>query len=893
MPTSEVKYFFQVRSPTAGAYSVRMEQLADDHGNAPAAATPIANEAVSGVISYDLDSDWFAFQATAGQHISYSITATYEDGSPAIAPPYVRFTEHDNNDWDRSTYIADKAGTHYAIVKWYNLVSYTGHQLKYTLTLHYGAGDDIPDPQSAPTLQMGVMQNARLDRDGDVDYFKARLEAGTTYVINGPGLSRVVVTDPVMMFNDIWATDESGNFSFTADATREYTLGVSNFFSRGGSYSLTINRVANDVGGTPGTAGEMVVGKLVESTLDGVCSDFDWYAITLSAGVSYQLDVGFRPQRNGSVISYAIGTVDGLGRTSGTLPADTVGGSTTVLYTPEKSGIYYVSAWDAWGAATGAYSLRVAPAVPDDAGNNTGDAKAFALDAVVKGTVESINDIDYYKVVLQAGKFYGLSFDGVNHDGSKAPVSAMWLVGPDGKNIYAEPYIHAATSGTYYVVVNDMYKRLKDYMFTLKAGVADDHGQTAQAGTPLALGSTGSGVIQNGQDVDFFTTHLTAGQSYTLRVTSTGTVEGSIFISGPDGQFLHSNSLKAQNEVLFTAATSGSYGFAVDASGPASFSYTLNLETREADTVAPALLTYSPGGDGGKAPLFGEIAIGFSEPVRFDVGNVVVKGPSSVVGNFFATGNNWRAEGSMLYLKLPGVIAPGTTYKVLINYDAIVDASGNRLPERTFQFTTQDASEQPSAGSDVLKDRGQALIDGGAGIDALVLQGDSWTYKLAKTASGFSLTRGDGTQLALANLERIYFGGLNDATALDIDGNAGQAYRMYQAAFNRTPDKAGLGYWITMMDKGMSLSAVANGFVASNEFKSMYGASPTHTQLVNKLYENVLHRPGEAAGIEYWTKVLEGGASVAAVLASFSESPENLAGVATIIGNGFSYTLYG
>jgi hypothetical protein len=47
-----------------------------------------------------------------------------------------------------------------------------------------------------------------------------------------------------------------------------------------------------------------------------------------------------------------------------------------------------------------------------------------------------------------------------------------------------------------------------------------------------------------------------------------------------------------------------------------------------------------------------------------------------------------------------------------------------------------------------------------------------------------------GTVDQLSGVERIAF---SDATiALDIAGTAGQVYRIYQAAFSRTPDKPGL-----------------------------------------------------------------------------------------------------
>jgi serralysin len=40
--------------------------------------------------------------------------------------------------------------------------------------------------------------------------------------------------------------------------------------------------------------------------------------------------------------------------------------------------------------------------------------------------------------------------------------------------------------------------------------------------------------------------------------------------------------------------------------------------------------------------------------------------------------------------------------------------------------------------------------------------------------------------------------------AIDIDGTAGQLYRLYSAALGREPDEVGMGYWISRMDNGTS-----------------------------------------------------------------------------------------
>ena len=69
----------------------------------------------------------------------------------------------------------------------------------------------------------------------------------------------------------------------------------------------------------------------------------------------------------------------------------------------------------------------------------------------------------------------------------------------------------------------------------------------------------------------------------------------------------------------------------------------------------------------------------------------------------------------------------------------------------------------------------------------------------------------------------------------------------------------------------------------------MYGANSSDTQFVNLLYSHVLHRTPDAGGNAYWLNALANGNSRGAVLASFSESPENIAQTAQLIANGIQY----
>ena len=192
---------------------------------------------------------------------------------------------------------------------------------------------------------------------------------------------------------------------------------------------------------------------------------------------------------------------------------------------------------------------------------------------------------------------------------------------------------------------------------------------------------------------------------------------------------------------------------------------------------------------------------------------------------------------------------------------------------------------------------------GEAGTDTAIFRGKlneytiDWSDKIwdsrmrdGSNATGYVVTdkliaRDDVT--VLVEIERLQF---SDVTlALDIDGVAGQAYRIYKAAFDRAPDLPGLGYWIDVMDKGAALTGVAGGFIGSAEFQSRYGTA-NDMDFIKLLYENVLDRQPDAGGYQFWQDAMLRGLSREGVLIEFSESPENKTNVAGLITNGIEYT---
>jgi Ca2+-binding RTX toxin-like protein len=215
-----------------------------------------------------------------------------------------------------------------------------------------------------------------------------------------------------------------------------------------------------------------------------------------------------------------------------------------------------------------------------------------------------------------------------------------------------------------------------------------------------------------------------------------------------------------------------------------------------------------------------------------------------------------------------------------------------------------------SAGNDVLTGNGTAnQLDGGEGDDTLdgaggedVLDGGSG-YDVAN----FGLARADVAVTELENglhavsdqggttlteIEKIQF--TDGALVFDIDSeNLSFAYRIYAAAYGRTPDEGGLRFWTDVLDdrgEGPPTDAdkeyIASFFLTADEFVDLYGENPTNEEYINALYENVLHREADQAGYDFWLGVIASGQGKDDLLIWFTDSDENLANTAPDLDNG-------
>jgi len=81
--------------------------------------------------------------------------------------------------------------------------------------------------------------------------------------------------------------------------------------------------------------------------------------------------------------------------------------------------------------------------------------------------------------------------------------------------------------------------------------------------------------------------------------------------------------------------------------------------------------------------------------------------------------------------------------------------------------------------------------------------------------------------------------------------------RLYIATFDRTPDIAGLNYWVG--SSNLSLESIAQSFFDQEETKAKYPEGTTSTDFIDAIYTNLFQRSPDSAGSDYWVGELDSG----------------------------------
>ena len=166
---------------------------------------------------------------------------------------------------------------------------------------------------------------------------------------------------------------------------------------------------------------------------------------------------------------------------------------------------------------------------------------------------------------------------------------------------------------------------------------------------------------------------------------------------------------------------------------------------------------------------------------------------------------------------------------------------------------------------------GNDILDGGLGTDTAVYSGDqaSYTLTLSPTETTIEDRRADGNGTdELSDMELLDFdSGAFEPFNLNIFGGPTTLSQedfesfieLYIAYFNRAPDAIGLNFWGTAFASGTTLEEMATLFIDQEETLAAYPPGTSNTVFAETVFDNVLGRTPDQAGLDFWVGSLDSG----------------------------------
>ncbi len=458
------------------------------------------------------------------------------------------------------------------------------------------------DRSTATTIAVGDEVEGALNYLGDIDYFKFRAEAGTSYKVRLSSaflfwgqLTEDDSLEPtrIVLYDSSGAELESADLSETrllsweAPSAGDYYVSIGDWEL--GSYTLEVS-IGADHGDDFENATAISLGEGVRGSLDSQ-DDKDVFVFHAEAGRGYEVDLSDYSFGSGRTKT---GTLITVYDSAGQELAGTNDLFTELVWQAGATGNHYVVLGD--GASQGSYTLTVKGSSdggsPDDHGNDIDSATTITVGQAAGGVLEYDGDEDYFRFTAQEGVLYQIDVAlGTLEDSylSLRDADGRWLKSNnDFGNSQASRIVWAAQeSGDYYLIVSSPpgWKReTGSYTLTVThSDIMDDHGDDTENATTTSLGETKEGVIDYEGDEDYFRFTADAGQLYQVDV-ALGTLDDSeIVLLNSDGRELESNDDHGDSpasQVVWAAPDSGDYFVAVTAtwgSGTGTGSYTLTV----------------------------------------------------------------------------------------------------------------------------------------------------------------------------------------------------------------------------------------------------------------------------------------------------------------------------
>ena len=399
--------------------------VSDDFGSTTATAGTISlGGSQSGTLETAGDDDWFGVSLTAGSTYTIDLKGS-DSGSGTLSDPTLylvdasgttTLTSNDDGGTGRDsqiTYTPTSSGTVYLSARSFGDALTGTYEISISAGSTSGGDDFAGNTATTGTVAVGGTATGELEENGDADWFAVTLTAGTTYTIEQKGSSSGVGTlsDTHLFLYDssgsyLTDDDDSGlrfesQLSYTPSTSGTYYVAARGYNdARTGTYQVAVTEASTatstDIGDTISTTGSLAVGSSLTGELEE-SGDDDWYAVTLTAGVTYTFQHQGSPSGGGTLSDPRLFLHDSLGTFLTQNDDGGTGRDSLLTYTPSTSGTYFLSARAFGDNKVGTYTLSAALATsastpgPDDQAETKQKTEAYKTAPITLDSLISPN----------------------------------------------------------------------------------------------------------------------------------------------------------------------------------------------------------------------------------------------------------------------------------------------------------------------------------------------------------------------------------------------------------------------------------------------------------------------------------------------------------------------
>ncbi len=530
---------------------------------------------VNGSLEFLGDVDWHAVDLTGRNTYIVDVSG---NGETALEDPYLKIFDIDGNlvvsnddggtnSDARLRFSPQEDGKYFIEASGYNN-SLVGD---YTVSLtEIDAKKDIQsNPSTNATVAMGESFSGLLEFEGDRDWIKADLIAGSVYNVTLEGdqapatddEQTLPLEDPYLRLfdgrsnliaeNDDLNGRDSGLTNLSVDTTGTYFLSAGAYGDSGiGNYILNLTEQifsAEDIPSAIITQYEVTEDLTLSNFLE-VRGDRDWIKATFETGKSYEINL------YGSGVNPVSDTYLRLYDEQGNFitenddgPEDT---NSKVFYTPTTTGPHFLSVGSFNDEFTGSYTLSLVTLEIADDYPLTYNTEVFVTDDTpLSGVINSAGEEDFFKLVTNEQAFYEISLtsDFQNDTPLSDPLlmvfdeyGDMLAVNDDhGASLNSKLVLSSDAASTVYIVASG-FDGVGGYTLnvtTLETGLVDDHLNDFSTTSQLIINNRfddiPNGNLEYLDEADMFVVWLEEGEVYDFQVLGRSSTDKEEFLANP------------------------------------------------------------------------------------------------------------------------------------------------------------------------------------------------------------------------------------------------------------------------------------------------------------------------------------------------------------------------